>query len=314
MSRILRPRRDLIVPLNGRVGLRGYYKLEAVRPDGRVRPLTGWFPNLITDVGLNRMGISATLQACQVGTDNTTPTVYDTQLAGWRAGTTSLTSSTYGTTTSEPYYGYRRKTYRFGAGAASGNLAEVGVGTSTTTAAVLFSRALILDELGDPTTVTVLSDEYLDVTYELRLYPDTTEYTGTFTVSGSGDHDFVSKPSIVTNLVWSKFVGEQNINFDPYNGGTTLTVYNGALGTLAGSPSGSNYSVRPGTSAYGNNNLYRDGTGSFGLTQGNLAGGITAVRFQTTVGAFQYSVSPAIAKDGTNTLSITNRVYWSRYE
>ena len=33
----------------------GWYKFEAVRPDGTKRLLADWFPNLITDAGLERM-------------------------------------------------------------------------------------------------------------------------------------------------------------------------------------------------------------------------------------------------------------------
>ena len=45
-------------------------------------------------------------------------------------------------------------------------------------------RALILDGGGSPTTLTILSDETLDVTYTIRVYPPTTDVTGSITLDG----------------------------------------------------------------------------------------------------------------------------------
>lgn len=314
MSMIWLPKKELVVPCpSPRIGVRGLFKFDAVRPDGRVRPLTGWFPNLITDIGLNRIGSGGYLAACQVGTNNTAPTVNDSGLAGYRAGTTTQRSSSYSATTSAPYYGWKRITFRFGVGAASGNLAEVAIATGAAqSGSTNFSRALILDEYGDPTTITVLSDEVLDVTYELRLYPDLVDRTGTVTISGSGDHAYTLRASIVANNLWGQYLGSKP-SFDPFGGANTLAVFNGAIGAVTGGPSGNSGAVRPWTAAYGNNNLYVDGTGSFGLDQGNLPGYIKSVRYQTSLGAYQYELDPVIQKDSTNTLTLTQRISWARY-
>lgn len=67
--------------------------------------------------------------------------------------------------------------FEFPAGRATGNLTEVGVGWTSDGVIIpnannnrVFSRALILDASGQPTTLTVLADEILRVTYMLRLY------------------------------------------------------------------------------------------------------------------------------------------------
>ena len=49
-----------------------------------------------------------------------------------------------------------------------GDVAEVGF---FNTSSVLFSRALIKDSEGNPTTLTLLADEQLFITYEFRKYP-----------------------------------------------------------------------------------------------------------------------------------------------
>lgn len=66
----------------------------------------------------------------------------------------------------KPYHWFRR-VFRVAPVGSNRTYSEVGVGWSATN---LFSRALIKDPLGNPNTITVLGDEYLDVTYEIRMY------------------------------------------------------------------------------------------------------------------------------------------------
>lgn len=300
-------------PIILRPTVRGYFKLTAIRPDGRKRPLTGWFPNLITDVGLNRIGQGTYLNACHVGTNNTTPAVGDTGLAGFVAGTSTIQASATGAQSTAPYYGYFTKTFRFAQGAAAGNLAEVGIATARTNggSTIMFSRALILDELGDPTTVTVLSDEVLDVTYQLRLYPPLTDVLQTITIEGSGYHDTVTRASQVTSSNWGAYLGAV-ATFNP-NAPSNITVYNGAIGTILQAPSGSSAQANSYDLAYGNNNLYRDGGVSYGLNVANLSGGIRSARFTTSLGLYQTEFDPVIPKTSTKTLSLLFRVAWGRY-
>lgn len=307
---IIVPDRQIIVPFQSRVG--GFFKLEAVRPDGRRRVLADWFPNLITDVGLNRMASGGYLNACHVGTASTAPTVLDTALLGYVGGTTTIQSSSYGAQTSAPYYGWKRITYRFAVGAATGNLAEVGIATAAANggSTVLFSRALILDGGGSPTTISILADEVLDVTYELRNYPPLVDVNQTITITGSGSHDMVTRAAHVTNSYWGYGLGS-GVSFN--TSGVDGYVYNGALGAITSGPSGSGSNVTQyNIGSYVNLSLERIGGYGYGLNQGNLTGGITAARYQTTLGWYQTSFSPAIAKDATKTLSLSFKTTWAR--
>ncbi len=299
--------------ISASVGLKGFFKLEAVRPDGTRRLLADWFPNLITDVGLNRIGSGSYVNACHVGTDNTAPNVLDTTLGGYVAGTTTVQASAYGAQSTAPYYGWLTTTFRFAEGAAAGNLAEVGAASAAANGGgtVLFSRALILDEFGSPTTVTVLSDEVLDVSYELRIYPDLVDKTGTITITGSGTHDYVARPSIITSGSRWGYILNRVASFTLFSG--PITVYNGAIGATTSSPSGTAYSNAPvGNAAYVNNSLEKQGSVSFGLNAGNLAGGIMSAKWETSVGAFQCDFDPPIPKDSTKTLTLTFKVNWAR--
>jgi hypothetical protein len=315
MTQIWLPKKEIIVELpTPRPGARGYVKLDAIRPDGRVRPLRDWFPNLITNSGLNRLGTNGVLGACHVGTNNTAPAFTDTGLAGYLAGTTTQQANSTGTQSSPPYYAWRRRTYRFAAGVAAGNIAEVGIANQALNAgSVNWSRALVLDEDGDPSTVTVLSDEVLDVTYELRLYPPLDDVTGTMTISGSGDHDYTLRASSVTsNSTWAQFLGNA-ASLSPFTN-TNLAVYTGNIGAITSNPSGTSSGVDVTNNAYSNNSLTRTGYGTYGLNSGNLAGGIKSVQFYTSLGSYQYQLDPVINKTDTKTLVLTNRISWGRYE
>lgn len=77
-------------------------------------------------------------------------------------------------------FGWSRAVKSFNRGAAAGNISELTTGyTGDNTAAM--ARALVRDALGNPTTITVLSDEILTVTWEWRKWwtvaqPNTIEY------------------------------------------------------------------------------------------------------------------------------------------
>lgn len=286
--------------------LAGRFKIEAIKPDGTVRLLADWFENLITDNGLELFGNSSTyLTYCQVGTGSTTPANGDTALVSRIAGTSTQQATSQGAQASAPYFCWRQKTFRFAEGVAAGNLAEVGVGAAST--GNLLSRALILDNMGSPTTITVLADEVLDVTYELRVYPATTDWTGTVTLD-SVDYDVVGRAAGVTsNSYWT--IGANGTN----NVVASSSAYNGAIGAITGLPSGSTSSTSSfSTASYSAATLRKDATLVWGLNNGNLAGGITAIRAPFGVGNYQFSFDPAIPKDDTQILSLTVRNIWAR--
>lgn len=285
-------------------GLAGFFKIEAIAPDGTRRLLADWFPNLITDVGLNSLGTNADyLNNCLVGSGNTAPNVADTSLVAQVATTSNVQSTVSNAQSSPPYYGSVTKTYRFVAGTATGNLAEVGIG-----GAVLFSRALILDGGGSPTTITVLSNEVLDVTYQLRVYPATVDVTGSITISAVS-YAFTKRAASVTDAgTWG--LGALT------GGGQQVVAYSGAIGAITTTPSGTAVGIGVTNSAYGNNNLYRDFTAFFDLNDANF-GGIESVvaNFGPSTGRFgsiQMQFTPSIPKDNTKTLTLGFRHSWSR--
>lgn len=288
----------------------GRYRLLIGQPSQAPRIDTGWFDNLVLDSGLNRIGSGNWFTHCQVGTNNTPPQVTNTALAGLFATSTTITESVGGAQGSEPYYGYLRKRFSFTQGTfANTNLSEVGVGWDTG----LFSRALTVDAEGNPTTITVLSNEGLDVLYEIRLYPPLTDQTSEITV-GSTTYTLTARAANVTSssstVGWAPS-GGQALQSSPSN---APFVYDGLIGAITTSPSGNSaVSASRSTSSYSNNSLQVAMSANWALTAGNFAAGIKSLLFYTTgVGAWQIGIDPPITKTSLDALTMYFQVAWSR--
>lgn len=314
----------------------GKYKAVVRGQDMEVRRQTGWFDNVVTNAGVQMLlgGASSVLGqegfyvSCCVGSGNATPSVGDTQLASFVAGAPfgSVISSGHTRNSSEPpYYSRIEITWRYGMGAAAGNISEVGIantGGTPVAGSTLFSRALIRDAIGNPTTITVLPDEYLDITYHLYIYAPA-ETTGIFSQTIDGTP---------TDFAYTMRACNMNTGGAPNNsqgwagasaGGTALPTVmakalSGAnytslypspstLGDVSSVPSGTAAFIPTASSAAGNYALkYRDLTYTASLGDANIT--FDAYKMQFNIGCMQMKISPPIAKVGTKTYNFTIRV------
>ncbi|WP_410210239.1 hypothetical protein [Aquirhabdus sp.] len=298
------------------VGMSGHFKMVAVDELGNERFLAE-FENLILDSGLNAMPIQQYGRDCRVGSGSSTPISSQTTLDNKIASTNTIQSDNYGAQATAPYYGWRRKTYRFGQGIAAGNLSEVGVGWDNTgnisTATALFSRSLIKDNNGNPITITVLANEFLDVTYELRLYPSLNDIVSTINVNGISTI-CTTRSAVVTNVLWGALLINQGFA-QPY-GAFSSSCYpsSSSLGAITAQPTGS----QGGTTSFATWGVYSNGTYSLVLTipsslnDANVPGGIGCIATYTYLGAYQTSFNPPLPKDNTKSLTITMTFSWSR--
>jgi hypothetical protein len=324
-----------IIPIH--VGMQGLYKFVKHKADADGNPIPGteqvvadWFPNLITNNGKNLVTTTNFYtEYCQLGTGNTAPAVTDTALVN-RVGASAVNAvdfPVFGAQGSAPYFGWWRKTYRFGVGVAVGNLTEVGVGPVAT--ANLFSRALIVDAGGNPTVITVLADEILDVVYELRFYPTLTDLPGNIVLEGVNRATVLRAATVTTASAslggWAPG-GASGCRPNLEAGSHSFDTYGGAatLGAITSSPSfgpGSNvvsYRTSQATSrtslaAYNPNSYYRDYTISFGLNDSNQPGGIGAIATGWDTNVWQISFNPPLEKTSSKVLTLTFRVSWDRY-
>lgn len=290
-----------------RVG--GRFKIEAMKPDGTRRVVADWFDNIITNIGLDRLMTEPYATGyCHVGSGTATPVATNTALATPIAYTNNAIASAAGNAPSAPYYGWVRRTYRFAAGEAAGLISEVGIGWDTT-GPCLLSRALTENSEGDPTTFTVLGDEVLDVTYELRLYPQTDDVSFDIVVSGQ-THTCVMRPSLVTEQSWQPFYV-----FYPASHIPNVAAYSGPLGDVTERPSGLAATGAVDEQPYTTGAYIRGYSVSFDLDIANFpAPGIRSANIQTLhVGTFQCSFDPPIAKDANKLLTLNFALSVARF-
>lgn len=289
----------------------GEYRMVVRRVDGSVKRDTGWFQNLILDGGLNRIGTNRAGDYCVIGTGTAAPAANQSSLQSLSASVQGYLGFTTGVQTSAPYFQSVTVTYRFALGSLNGNYSEVGIGWATTQ---LFSRALIVDQVGAPTTITVLSDEQLDVVYRLRLYAPSADWSGSINISGS-THNFIGRAAYSTNDYWPSF-GAPLFLSSGIGVATNAQpqFYDGSIGSVTGGPSG--YPISgdlPVNQAYANNSMTSVSVLGAGLSSGNVAGGIKSlVLWNKGTFAAQYQFTPNIMKDSNKTLSLVVSQSWSR--
>lgn len=269
------------------------------------------FPNLITNSGLDLLVVTGFMSKCFVGTGNVAPTVNDTQMGVFKAESSEIFSSVYNCATSAPYYAFLRNTYRFSAGTASGNLSEVGIGKSASGTRTLFSRELIKDSFGNPTTITLLSDEVLEVVYELRHYIPDTDVTGSITFTGNlaGTYAYTIRPMAVTNSsIWN--AGNRNYST---GGFATASAYASSIVSITSVLTGTSFPsdgiVIP---VYVSGTYSAQFTYKWSLNMGNVPGGIRSVSFAMGIGDYQIEFNPPIPKTNTDTLQLTFAYSWAR--
>jgi len=306
-----------MIHINTKVALSGEYRLVIKRNDEEID--TGWFKNLILNQGLDQLGTdnAVLLGYARVGTGTTAPTVNNTTLEAqvaysnqYPTTTTTVNSGSPGYTTLSTYQ------YTFTQGAVVGNISEVGVGWDTT-GATLFSRALIVDNLGAPTTITLTSIDQLIIYYRLNASQPLTDTTSSVTISS------VSYPYTIRTAYAASFCS--SISTFWYGSGFTrlddVGVYgsDAALGPITGTLSGTYIggSNNGGWTftypAYAPSSYYRDSTFSIPVNLMNAVGGIGGFVIRWTGGLHNQIVfTTPIPKTNTQVLTITQRFTWAR--
>lgn len=307
-------------------GIAGLFRIQTAKADADGNEIPGtrveraaWQPNLITNTGMDYIGGSggapaSFLSYVSVGSGATEPQFTDTALQA-RVATVAVSGES-GTTvdgfsTSSPYYTWYRRQFQFAAGAAAGVLSELGVTNAAGTTA--YTRALIRDTGGNPTTITVLSDEILIVTYERRVYAYESDVTTTATIKGVERTIRMRPAGMGTssgmnasgNPWWSDYVW----------GGYWYTGGSGNLGPITGIPDGTQNtpsSTQKVDEAYVPGSFYKDQTIRLGV---NDLAGLTITGFRGINGALAYQIvfSPGIPKTNSETVNLRLRMAWARY-
>ena len=303
--------------------LEGIIKLEVIREDGTLKEAAGLnvpFKNLITNAGLDYVNGNSTINTCinycRVGTGSTPPAGTDTALAaqtGIASPQGSRTNSVQKTTL--PYYSQHVNVYTFDVGAVSGNLTEIGF-FSAAEYGTMWSRALIKDSGGNPTTLTLLATEQLKVTYTVVRYLPAT-VTGSFTLNTNGVDSTINYTLTPANIIstsssWhSAYTSTSNMYLWAFE--------TDVLGAVTSSPSGTSSSYGSGSaSTYISGTYQQTFTPELAISNANFTTGIGSIVFwiaedySTSSAAYQCSFSPKIMKTASQTLTIGIKLSWGR--
>ena len=303
---------------------------------GEVIEETGWGKNIITLVGIDALlGTGASLELWSVaGTGNATPSEANTVLASYAGKQTTRPINGVITRQTNPASDLYirlvdRCTFNPGAfGASPVNIAEAGktFGQSTlgsvNASTQLFSRGLLVDGGGSPTTISVAPDEYLDIVWEFTIYIPY-DATGIVSLNIDGtpvDHTYYVRPIRLDGYQKSWFYV-----FTAVNGSTSLRINailinagasswgfgtalsNAVLSTPAADPSGT---ALPASSvsatAYVAGSKQRQFNAVWTLLSGNAAApGARLVAVSLNWPSFQVSYSPPIAKTSAKQLDLS---------
>lgn len=276
------------------------------------------FKNIVLDSGIARMFVGSYLTRCCVGTGSSTPVATQTQLDNFLASTTAGHGGIdYGRNIKTlPYYAWARFTYRFAAGTINNNISEVGLGWANN---ALWNRALIKDAQGQPTTITVMADEYLDVICEVRNYL-TADFSGSFNLLDKhgavvSTHSYVGKPFIdLYQFYLSNYIkiGSLYLSAQDMVNSFDWGSFNEDLGSVSGMVSSRNetsmqikYTV-PLDRANGNHRTLAVKVSVLGSADPNS--------YTKPPMGFKIQINPPIPKNNTQEITYTFSVNVSRYE
>lgn len=336
-------KKNIILPGVVSTPIQGYFHVYKLKASTREVVQELHFPNLITDDGLDeilQIGIAGgsnleldgeevvpLARVCGVGTGTTSPSFTDTGLESLVAWTNDFGPNN-GDTGYGPNneYGYEIISREFSEGEAEGNLTEVGFYSSLDVFGTpdenelrtLFNRQLFRDENGDPTTITVLSDEILQIQLELRKYiPTTSDQTTQLTISGS-TYNITYRPANVAGTSLSGYWTNFSLNG---LAGVEDTEYALAreldeLVSIDSEFNGDECSIDSVRQSYTSGNYYRDIECQWDPDDGNFDTGIGSIIYAGSKGSgdygWQMKLDPKIPKTDTERLILQFRHSVSR--
>jgi hypothetical protein len=275
------------------------------------------------------LGPSFSSARAVLSTNNTPPEFTDTALGGTTVVSSNLGSSdtTGSYTAGPPSYTSTFLTLNYAEGVAEGTWAKIGIQINSTD---FFSISLIKDEIGDTTTITIASDEALEIEYELRIYHPTDDDIEYDLDIGGNLHDVFVRAGRITSVRNTAFTSTGGwFPWQMARGGLVPTWFfnisdtnstRGYTGSIAAataaSPTGTVIALSGATTSYGSYSTgqhYVDVTLNVPVGGGNHASGIGALRLVTPAVIFQVGFEPNVMKEDVYIFTYTIRFAWSRY-
>ena len=301
-----------------------YDRFGNIVREGIVLKETPFGRNKITLTGFNGLFAGNLTLSMVAGAGNTAPSEGDTTLVSYLGKSNTIASSSTTRNTTPDVNGdvwwRMTKRYTFGPGALGGgsvNVAEVGMSAvsynSINAAAAVSARGLLVDEVGNPVTVAVNNaTEYLDVIWEYTEWVKAS-VTGTVSLTIDGtptNHSYEVRPYYFDNTGasygWYSPIPASMPGWAPSDwSGAKTSGFSGPLGAITGnhlSPAGNSPVLT--SIAYTANAKQRTERVTWLPSEGNIAGGIGAVKLNLGHTAWQVGFTPKIQKVDTKQLDL----------
>ena len=198
------------------------------------------FDNHITNAGLRAIVTSSLGTGyAYVGNGTSVPSDSDTKLSGsswWWTAEGSGTSSTVSNRTVLPYWTETKTKRTFNPGIATGVLTEIGMGPNQ--AGTTHIRTLIKDANGNPTSITKLADDFLDVVYTLRSYVPSEDIAFNVGINGTEVSGFMRPLRFFSSAyhAWQPFIVFPSFSYSTYaSTGLLPAIHSDSQSSLMGS-------------------------------------------------------------------------------
>lgn len=313
--------------MQANMGITGEFRCVVKRADGSTKVDTGYQKNLILDQGLDFFGGNNDydmMAYCVIGSGSSQPSYTQNKLDATVAGV-SGTEASYKTDYNASLDGNLYKTnkvYKYSfTGLNNVNISELGLAStySNTSTYYLCTRALIKDSQGNPTTITILSGEILEIYYKLWKVTNITDVSGVMAVKdglgGSVNYNYTVRAAYVGSNINRSFTGEAFAN------PTKPAFYTGGLGQITGEPSDKiDNSLNPAvaSTAYYTKGSYKR-IYLVNAATDSSNGLIRTIVVGTKFGYWQIQVGDAtndqpLKKTSTQTFMLRVEFSWGRYE
>jgi len=321
-----RPLDQLTVHHNVSVDLEGIYDVELIdKTTGDIK-FSSRTKNVITDAGLNRLlgggnNLETLIRFLEVGTGTTAPSVSDTTLVApltpRSSGSGNFADEVQFINSGSYTYCSFTRTRIFNDLEANGVITEMGL-FNQATAGIMFSRVLIKDNTGTPTSIVKTANDVLRVRYMIRLYhpTDNSTSTGSFTWRGitySSSVGGINTASTIWNSSFFDVFGTWNQSRIRVFQTASLVAATGTIASWGGEVLAS---LQTATNlSYTNGTFFRDMEFSIPGTQANVSSSGFLVNFgstDTSGPTFQHIVSPPIVKSSGQVLTLRYRFALNR--
>ncbi|AYA04635.1 hypothetical protein BEN74_18825 [Acinetobacter sp. WCHAc010034] len=307
--------------VNATMKVGALFKLDVYKEIGEapVKSLD-WFANTMLDQGLKHLsgnsGYSFAIGYVAVGSGTSIPVASQTGLDTYVASANTVIANAGGRNMSEKY-AFGRKTFRFARGAAAGILGELCLCELLSTGPdkiFAINRGRIKDALGEPTTLEVLSDEFLEVTVEFRTYFQEI-ISGTFKLmKGSvqvSEHTVTGR-CCLTGDPSSFYISPCALD---YNRSSIISPNPLPAGNSAQPSGGEGFVTKP---SYADGKVY--GSMQVGLDFGNgydhksFFVPICNILNDGASNGYMWEITPPIRKTGSQEITYNLNITWQRYE